>query len=377
MIATLWLVAFLLLARACWRRWGRVGLACAAPFLWTGLEFFRGELYYLRFTWLSAGYAFSDSPQLPLLAGLGVYGIGFFLMALSTVLLLLPSKPRLMGGALFLGLLAAPWPHAAQGIGAKSIVVAGVQLEGAPSKNILQSLNTLIAKHPEADLLVLSEYTFFGPLPGEIRDWCRVHKKYLIVGATDPAPGGDYYDTAFVIGPAGNIVFQQAKSVPVQFFKDGLPAKEQRVWESPWGKIGLGICYDASYRVVVDELVLQGAQMLIFPTMDVESWGGQEHRLNGLVGPVRAAEYQVPLFRLASSGISEAINPDGSVQDRAGYPGRGEFIAAEFKLPARVRIPLDHWLAPACSIFTSGILGWLVVGNFVARFRRKPDSTTG
>ncbi len=372
-IASAWLVAFLMLARACWRRWGRVGLACAAPFLWTGLEFFRGELYYLRFTWLSAGYAFSDSAQLPLLAGLGVYGIGFFLVAVAAVLLVLPLKPRLAAGVAMFALLMIPWPHPSVAAEGKILRMAGVQLEGAPTRIILQSLNALTTSHPGADLLVLSEYTFFGPVPDEIKDWCREHKKFLIIGGTDPVSGHDYFDTAFVVGPAGDIVFKQAKSVPVQFFGDGLSAKEQRVWDSPWGKIGIGICYDASYRIVVDELIRQGAQLLIFPTMDVESWGGQEHRLNGLVGPVRAAEYQVPLFRLASSGISEAINPDGSVQARAGFPGRGDFITAEFQLPARGRLPLDHWLAPICSILVGGILAWIVVADLAAKFRRKAN----
>ncbi len=297
--------------------------------------------------------------------------MGFLLTAASTVLLVLPWKSRLVAGTAMLALLVIPWPHAPAATTSQTLRVAGVQLEGAPTKNILQALDGLIAKHPDADLLVLSEYTFFGPVPGEIKDWCREHKKYLIVGGTDPVSAHEYYDTAFAIGPDGTTVFKQAKSVPVQFFGDGLPAKEQRVWDSPWGKIGIGICYDASYRVVVDELIRQGAQLLIFPTMDVESWGGQEHRLNGLVGPVRAAEYQVPLFRLASSGISEAINPDGSVQSRAGYPGRGEAIAAEFKLPAKGRLPLDHWLAPVCSVVAGVLLVWCVVGKAISCWRRK------
>jgi len=46
-----------------------------------------------------------------------------------------------------------------------------------------------------------------------------------------------------VIGPDGQDVFEQAKSVPVQFMSDGLPAVERRVWESPWGKIGIAVCY--------------------------------------------------------------------------------------------------------------------------------------
>ncbi len=59
-----------------------------------------------------------------------------------------------------------------------------------------------------------------------------------MVGGKDPVGTNNYYNTAFVVGTNGEIVFKQVKSVPIQFFRDGLPAPEQKVWNSPWGKIG-------------------------------------------------------------------------------------------------------------------------------------------
>ena len=102
----------------------------------------------------------------------------------------------------------------------------------------------------------------------------------------------------------------QERAHPV--FKDGLPAPEQKVWDSPWGKIGICICYDLSYTRVTDALVRQGAQMLIVPTMDVETWGQHQHELHARIAPVRAAEYGILIFRVASSGISQ-----GSRENRA------------------------------------------------------------
>ena len=97
--------------------------------------------------------------------------------------------------------------------------------------------------------------------------------RYLVVGGKDPAPKNNYYDTDFVVGPNGDIVFRQGKSVPIQFFKDGLPAPKQELWNSPWGKIGFCVCYDLSYTRVIDPLVKMGAQLIIVPTMDVVDWG--------------------------------------------------------------------------------------------------------
>ena len=86
-------------------RRNRWGAAIAAPFLWTGLEYFRSEVYYLRFSWLNVGYAFSDSPQASLVFGLGVYGIGFALMAAAALVSALPGRIRRATGLLLLVLL--------------------------------------------------------------------------------------------------------------------------------------------------------------------------------------------------------------------------------------------------------------------------------
>ena len=117
--------------------------------------------------------------------------------------------------------------------------------------------------------------------------------------------------------------------------KDGLPARQQQLWDSPWGKIGLGVCYDDSYSRVTDELIRQGAQALIFPTMDIADWGEAQHLLHGRVAPMRAAEYGVPIFRVCSSGISQFVDGTGRVLSSAPFPGDGAMLAAEMPLPGQ------------------------------------------
>ena len=189
-------------------------------------------------------------------------------------------------------------------------------------------------KVPEAELLVLSEYTFHGPIPEMIKTWCREHKKHLVAGGEDALSLSNYFNTAFVIDPNGEIVFKQAKSVPIQFFKDGVPAREQKLWDSPWGKLGFAICYDASYRRVIDELVRQGAQGLVFPTMDVAEWGKTQHELHSRIIPMRAAEYQLPIFRVCSSGISQLVDRKGAVKASAPFiPVSDQRDAPRSRLP--------------------------------------------
>jgi apolipoprotein N-acyltransferase len=164
-----------------------------------------------------------------------------------------------------------------------------------------------------------------------------------------------------VIGPEGEIVFRQAKCVPIQFFKDGLPAPKQGLWDSPWGKLGFGICYDASYTRVTDELIRQGAQGLIFPTMDVEDWGNHQHQLHARIAPMRAAEYAVPVFRLCSSGISQFADQTGRVLDSAPFPGQGAILSAQMQLSTRGRMPPDRWLALSSVGLTAALSAWLAL----------------
>jgi apolipoprotein N-acyltransferase len=373
-VLSFWLALFLTAGRACLLRSGPVQWAVAAPFLWTGLEYFRSELYYLRFTWLNAGYVFSNSPALPFLAGFGVYGIGFLLMAWAAfvgVAARLSKAGRLAGGVALAGVSTLPLWLPAAGPAGKVIHVAGVQLDGSSPMQTRSALDVLLKKFPGTDLFVLSEYAFLGPVPPEIRGWCKEHGQWLAAGGEEVISPTQYYNTAFVVGPDGAIAFQQAKCVPVQFMKDGLPAREQRAWDSPWGKLGFGVCYDASYTRVTDKLIGLGAQALIFPTMDSANWGRAEHELHGRIGPMRAAEYQVPVFRLCNTGISQAVEGYGRVTASAPFPGLGAMLSARLELPARGRTPPDRGLAFLAAVGTAGLMLSLIIDAARRRWRSK------
>jgi len=359
LILAFWIGLFVAIACACIRRWGKARAMWLVPFIWTGLEYFRSELYFLKFSWLNVGYAL---PAPFSCFGMGMYGIGFIAFGLIVVVChWRPFKVTwletvLVPGILFIVLVLCLSTLAKPKWNTTPLSLAGVQMEFPGAGILPKALDNVVKKHPEAQLLVLSEYTLDGPVPESLKQWCRAHSRYLIVGGEDPTTNGNYYNTAFVVGTNGEVIFKQAKSVPIQFFKDGLPAPKQEVWNSPWGKIGICICYDLSYARVTDRLVKEGAQLLIVPTMDVEDWGRREHELHAQVAPVRAAEYGIPIFRLASSGISQAVSGDGRVVAHASFPGSADILSAELRLPMRGSLPLDRFLAPFCVIVVAVIL---------------------
>ncbi len=379
LVYAFWIGLFVALARLCQRRLGPVWGWVAIPFVWTGLEYFRSELYYLRFSWLNVGYAFAELPWTMPFHTLGVYGLGFALMAVWCAAALAWRRSKTLGaivGGLGFAVIFGWCAHSEipkDRPATATLAIAGIQMEFPSEAEVLLRLNDLIRQHPETELVVLSEYTFQGPVPDTIKAWCRNHHRYLIVGGEEPTAGTNFFNTAFVIGPTGDIVFRQAKRVPIQFFKDGLPAPEQRVWESPWGKIGLCICYDLSYTRVTDGLIRQGAQAIICPTMDVETWGRAQHELHARIAPVRAAEYGVPIFRLASSGISQLVAASGHVRGTAPFGGEGDMLAGQLPLAPPGRLPLDRWLAPlSVAITVLTILGFVVL--HFARAKASPKA---
>ena len=371
-VLAFWLALFVALARSCRLTFGRLAIVLV-PFLWTGLEYFRSELYYLRFSWLNVGYAFADSPQMFTTTQLGMYGAGWVFMAIGASLSQLPKSRAAvlasvglvaLGG--FVNLPAKPKAASKS----NTLRVAGVQMEFPAPMEVPAALDKLLDCHREAELFVLSEYTFDGPIPERVKAWCQKRKKYLIAGGKDFIGAAEFFNTAFVVGPDGEIVFRQVKSVPIQFFKDGRPAVEQRLWESPWGKLGLCVCYDLSYRRVTDQLIRLGAQAIIAPTMDVAEWGGHQHRLHARVAPVRAAEYGVPIFRVCSSGISQLIDRDGRVVASAAFPGEHATLAGALELAERGRLPLDRWLAPLSVFVTAGAVLWLSGKALLSKFSK-------
>ncbi len=360
-VLAFWIGLFLLVAQAARRQLGSKNFALIVPFLWLGLEYFRSELYYLRFSWMNIGYVFEKAPGLSKM--FGVYGIGFVFVASIGLLSLFQRKTSCVLTSAFIALLgiALNFPATQRGIkdNDRGVFVAGVQMEFPSEASVIFSLKKLAKQYPTAELIVLSEYTFDGPIPEKVKTWCRENKKYLIAGGKDPLPNDKYYNMAFVIDPNGEIIFRQVKSVPIQFFKDGLPAPEQKLWASPWGTIGICICYDLSYRRVVDELVRQGAQAIIVPTMDVVDWGKHQHELHGRVAPTRAAEYGIPIFRVCSSGISQLVDAQGNVETSAPFPGDEAMLGGKLDISGKGRLPFDHWLAPFSSMLTGILALWL------------------
>ena len=369
LVLAFWVGLFAAIVCGSARRWGKVKTAWLIPIIWTGIEYFRSELYFLKFSWMNIGYAMPIGSAL-----FGMYGVALLIFSVATFFSLWRQikMSLLQVVGLFVALqILFVLSHGYNGNGSHhpptNVNLVGVQME-FPLQNVIpQILTQALAKNTNAAIFVLSEYSLDGGVPDSLKNWCRDNSRFLVIGGKDFVTNDVYYNTAFVVGTNGEIVFKQVKSVPIQFFHDGLPAPKQEVWNSPWGKIGICICYDLSYTRVTDELVRQGAQLLIVPTMDVDFWGRHQHELHSRVAPVRAAEYGIPIFRVASSGISQAVTGGGNVVAQTSIGSYGEIFSAQLRLPRLGSIPIDRYLAPLCV----GVTGIVTASLLLLAWRDK------
>jgi hypothetical protein len=153
------------------------------------LEYFRSELYYLRFSWLNIGYAFQNYPAAPLDV-FGMYGVGFLIISIAAIFSFRDSVkkswihlfpiilPLLIPLSWFLMLMSAarherPFPP---------VKIVGVQMEFPPENIIPKMLNKALAKSTNASIFVLSEYTLEGSVPDSLKKWCRDNSRFLVVG---------------------------------------------------------------------------------------------------------------------------------------------------------------------------------------------------
>jgi apolipoprotein N-acyltransferase len=351
LIMALWTTLFVLSITILKKKISNWQFALSAPLLFFVFEYINCEIYPLKFSWLSAGYLFYDSSLKELLPIIGIYGLSLLIFLLVSFSTLSKHYAKIIGGLCLLILICSFLTSKAPKDNSGPIIT-GVQMEFPDEMVIFKELDKALKKHPDTNIFMLSEYTFMEGIPEEAFEWCKANKKYLLAGAKIYTKDKESFrNTAIVINPEGKVEFSQVKSVPIQFFNDGIPAQKQKLWNSPWGTFGICICYDLSYSKVTDRLIDLGAEALLVPTMDVISWGKNQHKLHSRVAPIRAAEYRIPIFKVSSSGISQSVNHKGQTQASASYPGQYEVISTRLSLNGKGSKPFDRLLFIPAIVF--------------------------
>ncbi len=326
----------ILLARILMKRFSTAAMLWAVPLCFVGQEVIRCEgLPLFRFSWGAWGYSQSHESAVAQLASIcGIYSLTLLLAAASAAIAfaLLRRSRFAMGYLLSLAavLVVATWlVQPGERAAGETISVACVQDEPDDVASYVR-LARQAAQGPTAPMLivlpehVITDLSIRDEANSLARQLGRVageNRCYLAVGAHLPlgpqAASGHSASTfdnvALMFSPDGNAIFHQAKSVPVPFYDDGLPAPTQSSCPTSLGQVGLYVCYDETFTDVMRRLAATGAQIMIGTIYNKADWPVQQRWQQANMAPFRAIELRRCFVRAASSGVSQIIDATGRV----------------------------------------------------------------
>lgn len=112
------------------------------------------------------------------------------------------------------------------------------------------------------------------PLLAALSEWAKENKVLLVGGSIPESEGGRLYNSAFVFGPDGRQLARHRKThlfdvdIPGMRFKESdtfSAGGEITVFDSPYGRFGLAVCFDVRFPELFRAMAERGAQGVFLP----------------------------------------------------------------------------------------------------------------
>jgi len=285
-------------------------VAWFAAVWWVAVEYFRCEIFTLKFPWMSPGVGLGPMWISPVL---GVYGISFVLI-LGSAMLCHAGKNRVIGGVILaLMLVSVLMPRATPSVD-DPIKVMALQSELMDGETYAEMTE---AVSEEVDLIVWPEYGIPIDIRAHQREWldlillAKRKEAVMVVGTQTVMDDDQWHNTALTFNGDGELGTHY-KNHTVHFFDDGTAGTEQKAINTELGKVGTPICFDCDYEDVVRGMVVDGAEFLAVPSMDAEHWSVREHWQHAELFRHRAAENGRWMVVSSTSGLTQMIDPYGN-----------------------------------------------------------------
>ncbi|HLH75855.1 MAG TPA: apolipoprotein N-acyltransferase, partial [Candidatus Binataceae bacterium] len=127
------------------------------------------------------------------------------------------------------------------------------------------------------------------------------------------------------------------------------PGRRQTIFDVAGTKLGVLICYEGIFPDLARRAVKAGADVLVNITND--AWYGDSSAPYQLLAmsALRTVETHTPMVRVANTGISAVIQPDGAIIDRTRLFTRGtEVETVTWRHAATLYTEMGDWFAELC-----------------------------
>jgi apolipoprotein N-acyltransferase len=379
----------------------------AFAFGWTALEWIT-SLGTFGFTW--GNLALSQVGFLPVIQVLDLVGpfpLAGLIVAVNGAIALawarraepLPARLGSLGGALAaLGLvLAYGGVKLSQPLPATTFSAAIIQGNLAGSEKwtrekdgiykMAEKYERLTASKPGTDLVLwpetaMPEFLRNNPrLLERLTADARAQKRHLMFGTLDwegQGPDLKLYNAVTLLTPDGQLegfsykrhLVPYGEYVPARSYMpafvlamnivghDYFPGVDPHIFQTPYAKIGTGVCYDGIFPDAIRPAVLNGAEVLALVTNDAWYKDTTAPRVLLAHAALRAVENHRYVLRAANTGISAVIEPTGNIVvqtpvfEDAAIEGR----AAPLR-DLTIYTRFGDWLAVLASLGFLGFLG--------------------
>lgn len=181
------------------------------------------------------------------------------------------------------------------------------------------------------------------------RNLAREHGVYIQAG-TFPVrlDNGQYRNRAWLFDPDGSTDFQE-KLVMTRFEKERWiidPGEDARVFDTAVGRIGISVCYDCEFPLLVRRLAESGAGLILVPSCTDTLAGYHRVRIGCQARALENQCYVVQSSTVGAAPWSEAVDVNIGAAGvytpiDYGFPDDGVLAAGELNRPGWVYADLD------------------------------------
>jgi len=232
------------------------------------------------------------------------------------------------------------------------------------SRQIVATANPAFVVWPENEFADIADTTMIDQLKGLAQEL----GVYIVADVVWHVPDG-LYNTALMIGPDGQEVGRRAKinmtsGEVAHGFIQG--ANDYTVFDTPYGRVGIAVCWDRHRTDILRNLAKNGAQIVLMPVDDDFNtrWFPAFHAADSVF---RAAENRLAMGLATTCGISQVIDPYGRMTARSDLYTREVISGLTFTVAEQTPYTrFGDWFG----ILISALLGIVIVWG-TASGRRK------